>query len=426
MHKTLDVKSLFDRDLTGLTPAETTCLREIALRAPADWIEILELFDTEILRALQDKRLIIRSGDKLNLYWDIFREYVLTGTVPSLPMTYLPSSPSVGSMLKVAQNLSFVNEMTIPQLSQLSTLGEKTVANVIRDLTRFGVATVNESKVKLSPNMESPDPRTVLGQLRRAFKFHSLNRELSKLDDGTQVSTDTLIDLLKKTNPAAQHREGTWATYAERMSLLLGAVGYLVLSNKGKTWMKKDLGEVPAQIPARLPTLQLEKREDLIFLGETSPAKAIEALNWLRGHDAQQWEDIQNAGYRNAIYVLRYFKIVELREGKYYASETENPLLVADSIWAATQKQPVLQELVAFLHNKPTAKGSAIGQYINLKYNRGWASATEMRIGNGLRQWALWMIRGQKLGLVPPPPGKRKRSAGSEFGQRSFLPMNDE
>jgi hypothetical protein len=35
--ETLDIASLFDRDLQGLTSAEQTCLMLIAHSAPADW-----------------------------------------------------------------------------------------------------------------------------------------------------------------------------------------------------------------------------------------------------------------------------------------------------------------------------------------------------------------------------------------------------
>ena len=57
--KALDIKSLFDKDLQKLTSSETTCLRMIAESAPVDWYEMLEVSDQEVLRGLQDKRLII-------------------------------------------------------------------------------------------------------------------------------------------------------------------------------------------------------------------------------------------------------------------------------------------------------------------------------------------------------------------------------
>ena len=106
VNKDLDVESLFDKDLQELTKSESACLKIIAKNAPADWYEMLEVSDSEVLGGLQDKRLIIRSGDRLNLYWDIFREYVLTKTVPSIALSYLPSS-SIRTLLKVGEQLTF-------------------------------------------------------------------------------------------------------------------------------------------------------------------------------------------------------------------------------------------------------------------------------------------------------------------------------
>jgi len=57
--ETLDVPALFDRDLQQLTHAEDTCLRLIARTAPADWYEVLDTSGPEVLRALQDRRLVV-------------------------------------------------------------------------------------------------------------------------------------------------------------------------------------------------------------------------------------------------------------------------------------------------------------------------------------------------------------------------------
>ncbi len=94
--ETLDVAALFNRDLQQLTQAEDTCLRLIARTAPADWYEILETSGPEVLRALMDKRLVVRSGDRVNVYWDIFREYILSGTVPSVSDRPIPGQPGHG------------------------------------------------------------------------------------------------------------------------------------------------------------------------------------------------------------------------------------------------------------------------------------------------------------------------------------------
>ena len=180
--KALDVKSLFDKDLQQLTDPENTCLKMIAKNAPVDWYEILKDSGPEILRELQNKRLIVRSGDRLNLYWDIFREYVLTQTVPSIPFSYLPSSSSIPALLKVVGQLSLEESQNYAGLSKLCGLVEKTIVNVIRDLKMFDIATVDQSEVKLASSMEASDQEAVLQRLRHVLRNHALTLRLSKRD----------------------------------------------------------------------------------------------------------------------------------------------------------------------------------------------------------------------------------------------------
>ena len=221
INKGLDIRSLFDRELQNLSSSENTCLKMIAQSAPADWYEILESSDHATLRSLQDKRLVIRSGNKLNLYWDIFKEYVLTEKVPAIPLSYLPSSSSIQSVLRVAQLLEKDVDRSINELSDISGLVVKTVGNVIRDLIMFGVAIGTPSKVRLDPSVEGSNPLQVLRQLRKVLKRHALTLIISSLNEGSLISGEDIVQFLKKINPTAQHRERTWQIYADRMAAWL-------------------------------------------------------------------------------------------------------------------------------------------------------------------------------------------------------------
>ncbi|WP_338526939.1 hypothetical protein VRC35_02950 [Erwinia aphidicola] len=64
----LDVEKLFTNDLDLLTPSEKTCLDLIASKAPADWSEIIELSSAADVSNLVNKRMVIKSGDRLNIY----------------------------------------------------------------------------------------------------------------------------------------------------------------------------------------------------------------------------------------------------------------------------------------------------------------------------------------------------------------------
>jgi hypothetical protein len=170
MDKALDVESLFNRDLQRLSQAERICLNLIAQSAPADWFEMLEASGPDALRALLDKRLVVRSGDRLNLYWDIFREFVLTKKVPSIPLTYLPAYPSLKTTLMMAQQLDSSVPRSYAELSKITNLKGNSVANVVRDLIMFGVATGGQAHAKLDERMADSSPEQVLQKLRHVIK----------------------------------------------------------------------------------------------------------------------------------------------------------------------------------------------------------------------------------------------------------------
>ena len=268
--ETLDVASLFDRDLKVLTSAENTCVRAIAQGAPADWYETLECFGPEVLRALQDKRLIVRSGDRINLYWDIFREYVLTKTVPSISFGYLPSSPSLTSLLSVAGQLQEEETRTPLELSRVSGLSEKTVGNVIRDLLMFGIATGDPNGIRLDPVMPSSGQVDVLERLRHVLKRHALTLKLCRFDEKIIIKLDDIIKYLKQINPTAKHRAETWSGYAERMAFWLTATGFLEPSDSA--WTTKDKGEV--YLPVHRKRLRRE-----VFTGGVRPSKSSKPTN---------------------------------------------------------------------------------------------------------------------------------------------------
>jgi hypothetical protein len=92
LERGLDVRKLFEADLSDLSSKETLCLREIARLAPVEWVHIVDQFGNDTYTSLLQKRLIVRSGDRLNPYWDIFKDYLRTNQVPNIPISFLPNT----------------------------------------------------------------------------------------------------------------------------------------------------------------------------------------------------------------------------------------------------------------------------------------------------------------------------------------------
>ena len=414
VNKDLDVESLFDKDLQQLTPSENTCLKMIAESAPVDWYEIIDASDQEVIRSLQHKRLIVRSGDRLNLYWDIFREYVLTQTVPSIALSYLPSSPSIGAMLKVVGQLSLEDSQNYAGLSQLCGLSEKTIVNVIRDLKMFDIATVDQSEVSLTSSMEISDQEKILQRLRHVLRNHALTMRLSKRDPGEVITTLDIINLLKQINPTAQHQEKTWRTYAEKMAHWLSVVGYLVQTEND--WEFEDQGKVNLEIINKTGRGR-RSGGTTIFIGDTSPSKTLEALDYLRNNQPLSNKEVKEKGFRNAMSALRGLKVVKNELGGYSIIEPTKfeSKSSLEILWTAVCQEKTIQLVVDYLKKHPTADGKEVGRFLNLEFKREWSSSSETRTGNSLYQWALWVLTGKQQGRIPEPPGRIKAKSEDQF-----------
>ena len=412
--KALDIASLFDKDLQELTSAESTCLKMIAENAPADWYEMLNFSSQEVLGGLQNKRLIIRSGDRLNLYWDIFREYVLTQTVPSIALSYLPASPSIRAMLRVATHLDPIESKSLAELSKLCGLREKTIGNVIRDLNMFRIAAVDQSKIKLATSMEASNQLKILQRLRHVLQSHALTIGLSKRSVEEIITTFDIIQLLKQINPAARHQEKTWKAYAERMGHWLCVSGYLV--EEDGYWKLEDQGEVNLEkINKTRKTHKIG--ESNAFMADTSPAKTLEALDYLRNNHSLSIEEIWQKGFRNAFSILRVLKLVKYESGKYrfdalVGHESKTSLEI---LWDTSKKQPTVDMVISFLSDHPTADGATVGMFVNTKLRRAWSVSSARRVGNGLRQWAIWILSGRNRAGIPEPLGRAKSQPNNQI-----------
>ena len=421
--ETLDVASLFDRDLNSLTHPERQCLDLIAYSAPADWYEVLDLFDRDVIAALQDKRMIIRSGDRLNVYWDIFREYVLTGKPPAIPFTYIPSSPSIKSLLAVAEKLDHESATDSSKLGESSSLREKTVGNVVHDLFMLGVASGSNDSILLDSRMPDQSSRSVLERIRNVMKRHALTRYLkSNFDENARISSSDMITALQHINPAASHRGRTWDLYAGRMGRWLSATG--IVRPMAEGWIQHDVGDV---VFSETTSRRGHRRHAGPFLGDAPPLRVVQAFDWLDSHQPTTLEQAKSSGFRNAMTVLSRFNLIRsIGDG---AIETvfdpDDEINFSEAVFQAAREEETLEFVCEFLNERPTASGVQVGGHVSDCFKLNWSDGSKMRIGNSLRMWSSWIMRGQDTGLVPPAPGPRSATT-NEVKEKQAMLFSDE
>lgn len=164
----LNVEQLFQDDLRGLSPDQDYALRRIAKAAPISSSEIGDDIRPGVLQSLINARLVIRVGSKVDVYWDIFKDYLNSGRVPVQDNYILRMK--VGSILKAARALAEIGPAISPADLQVRLgISDKSFYNILKELRLLGVADI-ENHV-LRPLVTLPaDSQGLEGTLRLHVK----------------------------------------------------------------------------------------------------------------------------------------------------------------------------------------------------------------------------------------------------------------
>ena len=397
----LDIASLFKEDMEELEPGEAACLKLIAQRAPVDWFEIIETSGPDTLKSLINRRLVIRSGDRLNVYWDIFREYILTGNVPVIPLRYLPST-DFSSLYKVVRYLDHGITLSIQDLAGKATLSEGTIQNIGSDMVMFGVANREGGLYSLSEDTLDGNEASILKAIREKFKKHAFTHAFKEKASRSAVTVNALIETLKQLFPDNKYAEKTWHSYTVRLCRWLELCGFIEVSGNG--WVYRDQGDV---VTERLK-LERRRRKSNIFTAPASPALVLETLNWLKEKGEVAKEEEKPKGYRNALAVLKRFELVVIEKNNYMlALDRINKFSnYSEAIWISANSESILLEVVKLIESNNDVSGKDIGNVLSDKYDLSWAEASRIRNGGSIRQWALWLYEGKVNSEIPKCPGR--------------------
>lgn len=398
----LDVRRLFENDLEALTQTELACLRIIAQKAPADWSEVIEISGISVLNNLVYKRLIVKSGDRLNVYWDIFKDYILTGIVPAVPFNYIPTS-DLSSMLNVYGALSANSFLESKDIANRTMLKEKTVWNIGADLVMFGLAERSGVKFKHHRGFAEQNDITMLNALREKIHNHLLKINLYKNRPGQPVTHNYIKETLKECLPKAKYGDKTWVIYTNRLINLLMSTGYLVKA--GREYIVQDTGSA---VLDRTKIGRRGKQKGLLFSATASPASVCDAIKLISENISL--DELLGKGYRNSLTVLKRFDLISVNDELI----TLNRAAISkfggfeEAIWTSAKNEPVIGVCMEHIKANPSISGADLGETISNQYQMDWTAGSSQRNGNSLRQWAQWIHDGISSSCIPEPPGRKK------------------
>lgn len=225
----LNIQELFDEDIRDLSPIQEEALRHIAWRAPISISEIGEIYSKEILQSLVDKRLIVRVGSKFDIYWDIFRDYLNTGKLPSEEAYILRIMPT--TMLGILKHFIKKESILADELkSEYSS--EKSFSNVIKDARLLGLLKTEEDKIVACFNSNLSDDafrNEIKAVVKEKLSKHKVIRLLqNRLLEFNSIPLENVSNVLQEAFPYIKADIKTWNTYAKILSMWMNFADYAV------------------------------------------------------------------------------------------------------------------------------------------------------------------------------------------------------
>lgn len=227
LEQELNYKELFDNDLLEVGNEEKRLLDHIALRAydgnPFD-ISELDSETQKLADRLIHMRLVIRTGTTYNIYWDIFRDYIVTKEIPVLGESYLIRQ-SGNTCLDAF--LIFRKKRRLPLSTLIESypknISEKAISNILLELRSLGLLRKQKGiDIFEVTNKVNDVSKEFFGNyITQKFENYTPYIELKKLTKN-KITTDDIKDVLKKIFKTEKFEENTWNAYAKQLSIWFG------------------------------------------------------------------------------------------------------------------------------------------------------------------------------------------------------------
>ncbi|KLO25547.1 hypothetical protein ABW16_22640 [Mycolicibacter heraklionensis] len=379
----LNVQGLFDADLAELNMQEQEAVRFIARHAPIAISEVIERVSPPVVESLVNRRLIVQVGERLDTYWDIFRDYLNTGRVPVEDSYILRQSPN--SVARLLREVEIDNgDASVQDLASRLSTSENAVFNLSRELRLLGATSYEPNRVRLLPEIwESEDRedvirRRVAQSIRRHRAFSTFLGIEERLGS---VTVNAFASELPSAFPAIEVTPNTWNTYGRVFLRWFEYAGLATMSSP-TLWVSAPDG---ASGVGKLLGAPIRRRKVGGFPHD-APGPSITLLKELASNGA-----IDVSRRRSALRPLLDIDAVR-------ADDSGHLVVQHDLVLDGQLNAPVLHDLLTqvsgvapgltLLERRPDARPADVGRVVAEALSAEWAPATEHALGKNLRAWA--------------------------------------
>ncbi|MBI5304640.1 MAG: hypothetical protein HY868_21080 [Chloroflexi bacterium] len=233
----LNVEELFQEDLRGLSAEQDDTLHRIAKSAPVSISELGEEFKPEIVQSLVHRRLVVRIGNKYDIYWDIFRDYLNTRRVP-IQENYMLRAQTGGVLKAIKLLVEAHGESDKTVFLKRAGLTEQSFYNLAQEMKLLGLAKIDGGKIKLQVQLpkDSKDFDQLRAHLRDRLPRNRLVWQLKEtLEKEGTLTIVTASDLLAKWCPYVSANDKTWQSYARIFADWMDFADLAIFDSKSNT-----------------------------------------------------------------------------------------------------------------------------------------------------------------------------------------------
>lgn len=380
LNRSINIQSLFKKDLENLSSLESGCLKQIAQESPAEFFKIVQNFGDDVVSRLVNKRLVIRSGTRLTIYWDIFRDYILTEKIPYIPVTYVPQA----NFSRYASALAYMvgkAQLTYAELGSHMHLSSGATDNLVRDLANVGHVEANRKEARIIPLFK--DNQQAIDIAFAFWRSHDIVRRLtaSSPSDGA-LTEQEFEDIYRSANKRTELGERTVHTYLVRVIGWLRGLG--IIAQIGKTFMLRDLSQSTVRSLDEVGSMRPLHSD--FFLGEAPPSKVVDGFKSLCGGSMTRPAMDAKHG-RNTCYALMKLGLMRANGESLLSVPTADAERIVAQRARAT---PTVSAAIELLRVKGGMSGLDLGCELTEKFGAKWSEGSQRRYGTALRQWAEW------------------------------------
>lgn len=215
----LNIQDLFENDKERIDGTELKALKLIARKAYDgtffDISEIGESIQSSTIESLLNKRLIIRSGANYNIYWDIFRDYLVTGKIPTIGESYLLRQ-GVNLCSEVFLLFEKDKKETLDSLllKYSKNIGKTSLDNILIELRNIGLVRKVDDSFILTKETQATS--TFFKKfIREKFKNYTPYLELKK-ESSSEIKKSDVTKILKRVFKN-EFKDVTWDTYSKTL-----------------------------------------------------------------------------------------------------------------------------------------------------------------------------------------------------------------